>query len=54
MPESFQQRAADASARKRKTARLVRDLSTTRPLLSEQRAEVIAAAAAIPVVGDDR
>ena len=47
---SQQYAAAQSSARKRRTARLVRQLNQTRPLTMQQRAEVLAAAADIPVV----
>ena len=49
MSELQQLRAADESARKRKTARLERDLNNCRPLTESQRGRLIAAAAAIPV-----
>ena len=53
MPEPSQHhRAAASSARKRLTARLLRDLRNCRPLTESQRAELIAAAAAIPVCPD--
>lgn len=56
MPQSHEQQrdAAAKSARLRITRRLSRDLRSARPLTQAQRAELIAAAAAIPVIDAER
>lgn len=43
---------AHASARTRRTSRLVRDLTQVPPLTAEQRDRIVAAAQAIPVLAD--
>ena len=42
--------AAASSARRRRTDKLLHELRTTRPLTPEQREELAAAVASIPVV----
>lgn len=41
---------AERSARTRTTKKFVKELTATRPLTSEQKAEILAAAATIPTV----
>jgi hypothetical protein len=51
MSQHLQQHdAAASSARSRRTARLLRELHSCRPLTESQRDALVSAAAAIPVV----
>jgi len=53
-PYAQQRDAGIRSARKRRTTKLVRDLTATRPLTREQKAAVVAAATSIPLAEDAR